>query len=164
NYSLQAQSIEGAGYEMLSKNKKIKQKKNVSELLKYKSCLNIKGNHYKDLMKACRMENANKTEQAMLLISFAVVFARYSSASSLGTEYNSPQILRIYSAALLLKAYELENSIVESEALDNWLTVLLGLGSGLNCTAILSKNIADYTRSHHIDKYLDSVAPKAWGL
>lgn len=164
NYSLQAQSIEGAGYEMLSKNKKIKQKKNVSELLKYKSCLNIKGNHYKDLMKACRMENANKTEQAMLLISFAVVFARYSSASSLGTEYNSPQILRVYSAALLLKAYELENSIVESEALDNWLTVLLGLGSGLNCTAILSKNIADYTRSHHIDKYLDSVAPKAWGL
>ncbi|MCV5934370.1 hypothetical protein OFO87_30065, partial [Escherichia coli] len=85
HYSLQAQSIEGAGYEMLSKNKKIKQKKNVSELVKYKSCLNIKGNHYKDLMKACRMENANKTEQAMLLISFAVVFVRYSSASSLGT-------------------------------------------------------------------------------
>ncbi|MCD6026114.1 MAG: sopA 4 [Solimicrobium sp.] len=77
----------------------------------YLAPVNITGTHYADLINLYRLSTSTAITKAQTLFCLAAVFAKYSSSYLFGNEIESPQALRAYAVALLVKAYELDSSI-----------------------------------------------------
>lgn len=125
--------------------------------------------HFTDISTTYNLSQKTPTTQAQTLFCLAAVFTNYSSAYFFGTEKDSPVALRVYAAALLRKAYELDPTIFTSaqfsaqQNYDAWMSEMLGVGDAFPCTAILSGKLTGHARQQmEFRTILNGIKPLAW--
>lgn len=124
----------------------------------------IEGSHYQKISNAYGFELLTSEEQSQCLFSLASVFVKYSSSSVFGVESDSPQILRVYAYALMLKAGELTPSLQDGN-FDRWCNRLLGQGnvstSIFSCTSEIFSEMKDYGIKYFSDTFRN-IVPLHW--
>jgi uncharacterized protein YjbI with pentapeptide repeats len=115
----------------------------------------------------------SRRRKAYLLLCLAVQFVRLSSDQAFGNEEESPYALRLYAAALLDKACELDKQVRDVFGAEQWMQSLCGTRSGTpaaeysTCTTMLYYKMRDQEarlRPQNDDFSLVHTAiwPKAW--
>ena len=105
----------------------------------------------------------NTLNDARILFCLSAVFARLSSSSYFGQEYDSPDAIRVYAAALLNKARELNPAVCSGTTINSSLEKMLGLNGAFTCTAVLSGEMMAHAKSEPAFKQvLMAIKPMAW--
>ena len=103
----------------------------------------ISTEHFNSIMNKLNYSSKSNNEKAHLLLILATIFVKLSSSTMFGTEFDSPQIIRIYGAALINKALELNPKIIENQTKKEWLGRIFGKRNYFTCTSILSNMMKD---------------------
>ena len=69
--------------------------------------------HLQELLTNYNLTHESKTIQAQFLYCLSMLFMRLSSVHGLGTDSESPMVLRLYALALLNTAYEVDPTIIQ---------------------------------------------------
>lgn len=140
----------------------------------YLTSVNIAEPHYADLLNVYDLSGASPLIKAQTMFCLAAVFAKYSSTHLFGRETDSPQALRAYAAALMVKAYELEPSLFANatntaeENFLGWTQAMLGGkdNSGraiFTCSAVISREMLAHTRqTYGFNAIAITIKPPAW--
>jgi uncharacterized protein YjbI with pentapeptide repeats len=117
--------------------------------------------HAAKVRQAYGLTKAGHAESARTFLGLATVFTRYSSSKVLGTEYESPEILRRYAYALMEEAVNLAPSVVSAADLSDWQNRLSGQEKAYTCTAVLSDTMASHALRHFPETF-EALMPAAW--
>ncbi|QPB79729.1 hypothetical protein EHE21_10185 [Proteus sp. GOKU] len=120
----------------------------------------LKEEHYQEICQNLDIELLNNEEKSKYLLSLATLFVKYSSSAVFGTEYESPQILRMYAYALLSKANEL-NADLMNDYFSDWENRLLGQDNAFTCTDILFSIMNSYAEKN-FNKIYNAIMPIHW--
>jgi hypothetical protein len=120
--------------------------------------------HFENLCNAYGVSSSSSKEKASFCLALAAMFSRYSSSSIFGQHDDSPIALRNYALALLNKANELDDTLIEVKILKDWREKFLGLkNDNSECTAVLSDCIKDYIQTKSCgNKWILATFPTAW--
>ena len=106
---------------------------------------------------------ANSLVDARILFCLAAVFAKLSSSSYFGEEFDSPVPIRVYAAGLLKKARELNQHVCSKSQYDTYMQKLLGLNGAFTCTGMLSTDMMAHAGAQaDFNKILMRVRPVSW--
>jgi len=140
----------------------------------YLESVNITDIHYADLMSVYGLSTATHVTKAQTLFCLAAVFAKYSSSFIFGGETESPQALRAYAAALMVKAYELDPSIFANGRLtaeDNFTDLMQKMLGGkdangraiFTCSAVASGEMLRHTQQEEgFNAIAAKIKPPGW--
>lgn len=120
----------------------------------------LKEEHYQEICQNLEIELLNNEEKSKYLLSLATLFVKCSSSAVFGTDYESPQILRMYAYALLSKANELNTDLM-NDCFSNWENRLLGKNNILTCTDILFSIMGAYMQKNFNNIY-NIIMPPHW--
>jgi uncharacterized protein YjbI with pentapeptide repeats len=123
--------------------------------------LKLTNKHINDILNAYNFQLKPDTEKAKLLLILSGIFAKYSSSSFFGTEYDSPIAIRYYAYGLMEASYSLAQNIFPNNdnSFKTWKNNFLGINQAFTCTAVLSDLIIK-----HCKKFNDytGIIPPAW--
>lgn len=135
----------------------------------------ISSAHFQALISALNLSSSPTSEKARTLFCISAIFVRLSSSYFFGAENDSPEALRVYGAALMIKAYELDPSVfgIDSETqkatFTGWMKRLLGGkdengNSSFTCTAVLSDIMFSHAnKDPAIKKAMETgIKPRCW--
>jgi uncharacterized protein YjbI with pentapeptide repeats len=140
----------------------------------YLESVNITNNHYSDLINVYDLSEATNLTKAQTLFCLAAVFAKYSSSSIFGRETESPQALRAYAVALMVKAYQLDSSIFadrQRTAVENFTDLIQKMLGGkdengravFTCSAAISWTMLSHTQQQEdFNAIADKIKPPGW--
>ncbi|MBG2875632.1 pentapeptide repeat-containing protein [Proteus alimentorum] len=120
----------------------------------------LKEEHYQEICQSLEIESLDNEEKSKYLLSLATLFVKYSSSAVFGTEYESPQILRMYAYALLSKANELNADLMD-DYFNDWENRLLGQDNAFTCTDILFLIMSSYVKKKFNNIY-NVIMPPHW--
>jgi hypothetical protein len=140
----------------------------------YLEPVNLSENHYADLIRVYDLSTASNLIKAQTLFCLAAVFAKYSSSYIFGRENESPQALRAYAAALMIKTYELDPSVfasVEETAEENFKNLVQKMLGGIDnnknvvfsCSAMVSGAMLRHAQQQSDFKAIaNKTKPPSW--
>nr|WP_255479096.1 pentapeptide repeat-containing protein [Arsenophonus endosymbiont of Aphis craccivora] len=134
-----------------------------SRLLDFQQGYTLKKQNYDQILNLYNFTASTDREKAEHLFALSAVFTHYSSIAIFGTESESPLMLRYYACALMEKAHNLDQTLIDQERFNDWKNRLLGIGTEniFTCTAVLSNIMTKYA-SEHCNYVLQKIQPLAW--
>lgn len=123
--------------------------------------ISLKKEHLNKIYETFDFQDKSNAEKAQLFLCIAEFFVKYSSSHIFGIENKSPEALRRYSYALIHEAHKLDSGVVSDAAFTDWGNKLLGLEGAFSCTAVLSGEIKEFTKTY--GQIRDTIMPPRWG-
>lgn len=97
---------------------------------------------------------------AFRLLCMGALYTNYASSLVFGTETESPNALRFYAMALLLKAHELAPELLSDAACEDWTNRLIGNSGAFTCTSVLYS-----TQTVHLNRLVNNeMGENAWPM